>query len=482
MLNPDVVATLRNNRKDDAALIPDISNKTLLIGFWHNFPDDPNNNEGYQQGNPTNIDLVDVPAGYNVITVAFMGGSGIPTFIPDRWTDSEFRRQIGVLNAQGRPVLLSLGGADAHVELVAGQEEALAYEIIRLVETYGFDGIDIDLEQNAILSGDNLTVLPAALKMVKDLYRGEGKNFLITMAPEFPYLRSGGSYEKYAQALDGYYDIIAPQLYNQGGDGLWVDEINTWLTQNNDALKEDFLYYMTDSFIHGTRGFMQIPANKLAMGLPSNNDAARTGYAIDPNAVLNALQRLEEAGNPIRGLMTWSINWDIGKNSEGVSYDWEFVRRYGQITGEDGGGTLPQKPSAPANLTSPLQTENSIQLQWEAATGDNPIAWYILYRDNKEIAKTEELTYTDSGLTAGTEYVYKVVAVDTAGLSSESSTSLTVSTAGVSGGVPEWQENTWYNDGDTVSYAGQIWRCVMQHTSNKYWTPDIAKTLWQSGE
>lgn len=482
MLNPDVLATLKNNRRDDASLMPDISNKKVLIGFWHNFPDDPYKDDGYKYGNPTNIDLIDVPPEYNVVTVAFMGGSGIPTFVPDRWTDAEFRRQIGVLNAQGRPVLLSLGGAEAHVELAAGQEEALAYEIIRLVETYGFDGLDIDLEQTAILAGDNITVIPAALKMVKDHYREEGKNFIITMAPEFPYLRTGASYEKYAQALDGYYDIISPQLYNQAGDGLWVEEINTWLTQNNDALKEEFLYYMADSFIHGTRGFIQAPADKLVLGIPTNVDAAGSGYVIDENAVLNALQRLEEEGNPIKGLMTWSINWDIGKNKEGESYDWEFIRRYGQITGENGGGTLPQKPSAPANLISPLQTDNSIQLQWEASRGESEIAWYIVYRNNTEIAKTQDLTYTDSGLTAGTEYVYKVVAVDTAGLSSASSASLTVSTTGISGNIPEWQENTWYNDGDTVSYAGKVWRCVMQHTSNKYWTPDIAKSLWQAGE
>lgn len=313
MLNPDVLATLKNNRRDDASLMPDISNKKVLIGFWHNFPDDPYKDDGYKYGNPTNIDLIDVPPEYNVVTVAFMGGSGIPTFVPDRWTDAEFRRQIGVLNAQGRPVLLSLGGAEAHVELAAGQEEALAYEIIRLVETYGFDGLDIDLEQTAILAGDNITVIPAALKMVKDHYREEGKNFIITMAPEFPYLRTGASYEKYAQALDGYYDIISPQLYNQAGDGLWVEEINTWLTQNNDALKEEFLYYMADSFIHGTRGFIQAPADKLVLGIPTNVDAAGSGYVIDENAVLNALQRLEEEGNPIKGLMTWSINWDIGK-------------------------------------------------------------------------------------------------------------------------------------------------------------------------
>ncbi|EGH26521.1 chitinase, partial [Pseudomonas amygdali pv. mori str. 301020] len=39
-------------------------------------------------------------------------------------------------------------------------------------------------------------------------------------------LRSGGAYLAYINALEDIYDFIAPQYYNQGGDGLWVDEVN----------------------------------------------------------------------------------------------------------------------------------------------------------------------------------------------------------------------------------------------------------------
>ncbi len=43
------------------------------------------------------------------------------------------------------------------------------------METYGFDGLDIDLEQLAITAGDNQTVIPATLKIVKDHYRDKEK-------------------------------------------------------------------------------------------------------------------------------------------------------------------------------------------------------------------------------------------------------------------------------------------------------------------
>ena len=326
--------TLLNNQASDAAsLMPSLAGKKILMGFWHNWPAGPS--DGYQRGQFANITLENVPKEYNVVAVAFMKGSGIPTFKPFNVSDAEFRRQVGVLNSQGRAVLISLGGADAHIELRAGQEQPLANEIIRLVETYGFDGLDIDLEQSAIDFAANKTVLPAALKLVKDHYAGQGKHFIISMAPEFPYLTASGKYVGYLQALEGYYDFIAPQFYNQGGDGVWVPEANNgsgaWIAQNNDAMKEDFLYYLTESLVTGTRGFTRIPADKFVIGLPANVDAAATGYVIDKTVVGNAMKRLAVKGHPIKGLMTWSVNWDNGTSKDRVPYNWEFCRRYGPL-------------------------------------------------------------------------------------------------------------------------------------------------------
>lgn len=330
----DIDFTLMKSQLSDAAsLMPSIAGKKILMGFWHNWPAGPS--DGYQRGQFANIALQDVPKDYNVVAVAFMKGNGIPTFKPYNLSDAEFRRQVGVLNSQGRAVLISLGGADAHIELHKGNEQPLANEIIRLVETYGFDGLDIDLEQSAIDFADNKTVLPAALKLVKDHYAGEGKHFIISMAPEFPYLTTSGKYVGYLKALEGYYDFVAPQYYNQGGDGIWVQEANNgngaWIAQNNDAMKEDFLFYLTESLVSGTRGFTRIPADKFVIGLPANVDAAATGYVIDPAAVVNAFKRLDAKGLPIKGLMTWSVNWDNGVNKDHVPYNWEFSRRYGPL-------------------------------------------------------------------------------------------------------------------------------------------------------
>ncbi|WDH20197.1 chitinase [Pseudomonas chlororaphis] len=324
---------LKAPQDDAASRMPSLDGKKILMGYWHNWPAGPS--DGYQRGQFANMNLEDVPRDYNVVAVAFMKGSGIPTFKPYNLSDAEFRRQVGVLNSQGRAVLMSLGGADAHIALNPGHEQPLANEIIRLVETYGFDGLDIDLEQSAIDSASNKIVLPAALKLVKDHYAAEGKHFIISMAPEFPYLTAAGRYVDYLKALEGYYDFIAPQFYNQGGDGLWVQEANNgkgaWIAQNNDAMKEDFLYYLTESLVSGTRGFTRIAADKFVIGLPANVDAAATGYVVNPAAVANAFKRLHAKGLSIKGLMTWSVNWDNGFNKDHVPYNQEFSRRYGPL-------------------------------------------------------------------------------------------------------------------------------------------------------
>lgn len=404
---------------DAASVFPDISQKNVLIGFWHNWA---SKSDGYQQGTSANVTLSQVPADYDVVTVAFMTGSGIPTFKPYNMTDTAFRSEIGSLNTRGQAVLLSLGGADAHIELRAGEAQQLADEIIALVERYGFDGLDIDLEGGAIIAGANQTEIPAALKIVKKVY----PKFIISMAPEFPHLRNGGAYERLIKGLEGYYDFISPQYYNQGGDGVAAGD--GWYAQNDDTKKADFLYYLTDSLIHGSRGFVHIPANKLAIGLPSNLDAAATGYAKKEIDVRTAVEKLAAQGTPIKGLMTWSINWDAGQNKNGNAYGNEFVTRYASLVHDD----IPvdtdiEAPSQPGKPTVQA-TAKQVTLSWVASQDNVGVAQYTLYRDGKELASSHLPTYVDRTVQADTHYDYFVVAADKQGNLSVPSPTVSVTT------------------------------------------------------
>ncbi|CAH1558143.1 immunoglobulin-like domain-containing protein [Vibrio rotiferianus] len=316
----------------------------VVVGYWHNWCD----GAGYKGGNAPCVTLDEVDPMYNVVNVSFMkvfntSEGRIPTFKLDPnigLSEQQFIDQIGALNQQGRAVLIALGGADAHVELKTGDEQAFAQEIIRLTDKFGFDGLDIDLEQSAVTASDNQTVIPAALRLVKEHYQQQGKNFLITMAPEFPYLTEGGKYVPYITGLEGYYDWINPQFYNQGGDGIWVEGVG-WIAQNNDALKQEFIYYISDSLSNGTRGFHKIPHDKLVFGIPSNIDAAATGFVQDPQDLYDAFDQLKAQGQALRGVMTWSVNWDMGTDKNGQAYGEKFVRDYGPFIH----GQTPPPPS-----------------------------------------------------------------------------------------------------------------------------------------
>ncbi|MGB8664479.1 MAG: carbohydrate-binding protein, partial [Serratia inhibens] len=192
---------------------------------------------------------------------------------------------------------------------------------------------------------------------------------------------------------------------------------------------------------------------------------------------------LDTKGLSIKGLMTWSVNWDNGKSSAGVAYNWEFKTRYAPLI--QGGVTPPQpgKPDAPTALNATALTSTSLTLNWTAAGSTYPISHYTVYRDGSAIGQTGSLSLQDSGLLPSTQYSYFVTATDSQGNTSLPGSALAVKTADDSTppdpGVAEWQSNHNYKAGDVVTYKGKKYTCLQAHTSNTGWTPDAAFTLWQ---
>ncbi|WJY52590.1 glycoside hydrolase family 18 chitinase [Streptomyces chengbuensis] len=80
------------------------------------------------------------------------------------------------------------------------------------------------------------------------------------------------------------------------------------------------------------------------------------------------------------------------------------------------GGTVPgdNPPSAPGTPSASGVTNTSVTLSWTAATDDKGIKNYDVLRDGSRVATVTGLTYTNTGLTAGTDYSYTVQARDTA--------------------------------------------------------------------
>ncbi|SER31108.1 chitinase family 18 [Streptomyces sp. yr375] len=96
------------------------------------------------------------------------------------------------------------------------------------------------------------------------------------------------------------------------------------------------------------------------------------------------------------------------------------------------GTTVPgdAAPSAPGTPTASGVTDTSVKLTWSAATDDHGIKNYDVLRDGAKVATVTTTSYTDTGLTAGTDYSYAVQARDTADQSGPAGGAVAVHTTG----------------------------------------------------
>ncbi|MER5662395.1 glycoside hydrolase family 18 chitinase [Streptomyces mirabilis] len=98
----------------------------------------------------------------------------------------------------------------------------------------------------------------------------------------------------------------------------------------------------------------------------------------------------------------------------------------------DGGTTVPgdNPPGAPGTPTASAITDTSVKLSWSAATDDKGIKNYDVLRGGTKVATVTTPSYTDTGLTAGTDYSYTVQARDTADQTGPVSGAVAVHTTG----------------------------------------------------
>ncbi|WP_327418207.1 glycosyl hydrolase [Streptomyces sp. NBC_01233] len=106
----------------------------------------------------------------------------------------------------------------------------------------------------------------------------------------------------------------------------------------------------------------------------------------------------------------------------------------GTLCGAAGGGEEPPptdgKPTAPGTPAVSDVTDSSVQLTWGAATDDKGVKNYDVFRGSAKVATVTGTTYTDTGLTPGSEYSYSVKARDTANQVGPASAVVTATTSG----------------------------------------------------
>lgn len=293
--------------------------KHALVGYWHNF----DNGSGL-------IRLANVDATWDVIVVAFAddAGNGSVKFTLDpALVKSQFIADVAAKRAAGKKVVLSFGGQNGTVTLNNATNVAnFVSSTTAIMNEYGFDGIDIDLESGANVSWGAPVVsnLVTAVKQLKQTF----PNLYLSMAPEHPYVQGGyiaasGIWGAYLPLIDGLRNeltILHVQLYNNGG--LATPYSNTALPAGSmDMMVASALMLIEGFPIANNTTWVGLRPDQVAIGVPSGPQAANSGQATtaDIAHALNCLTKLTECGSvkpkaaypTFRGVMTWSINWDV---------------------------------------------------------------------------------------------------------------------------------------------------------------------------
>jgi chitinase len=337
-----------------------------VIGYWHN----------WNLPQVGSVRLKDVPDYYTVVCIAFVESTApsdmTMKFSPDPGIESEaeFISDVKELQARGKKVILSLGGQNGTVILTSATEkQKFIASMDALIKKYGFDGLDLDLENGDVQLGpgdtdfknptsERLVNLMDAVRTLRN--QNGGEQFWITSAPEVAYVQGGitafaGIWGAYLPVLYGLRDILTyvnVQYYNCGGNSAPDGKTYTMGTA-------DFIVAMTDMLLAGfnlggspDNFFPGFREDQVSIGLPAVPSAASGGYAA-PAEVLKALDYLTKGtsfggqyairkagGYPgLRGIMTWSINWD-------KTNSYEFGRTYAEYFDAGANGVVPQKRAA----------------------------------------------------------------------------------------------------------------------------------------
>ena len=292
----------------------------VLVGYWENW-------DGASNGVHPGLGWIPIndgrlaQHGYNVINAAFPVIRSDGTVLWENGMDASVQvstpAEMCAAKAAGATLLMSIGGAAAGIDLSSSTvADRFVATVVPILRQYNFDGIDIDIETGLTGSG-GITTLSASqanlIRIIDGVLAQMPSNFGLTMAPETAYVTGGsvtygsiwGSYlpiiKKYAD--NGRLWWLNMQYYNGSmygcaGDSYGAGTVQGFVAQTT-CLNNGLV-------IQGTT--IRVPYDKQVPGLPAQVGAG--GGYLTPALVT---QSWNSFNGGLKGLMTWSANWDGSK-------------------------------------------------------------------------------------------------------------------------------------------------------------------------
>ena len=294
------------------------------------------------------VDAPNIDASYNLIIASFIvtdlkGNYVLATSDPGAQTpqtpyysDQQMIYMINQVKAQKRKVIISLGGQYFHLQMkTIADKDNFVTQVEKIIDKYGFEGIDLDLEGSATSADTNL--LAQGVMEVVSHYRNQEKEFLLTMAPEWLYIspaRYGcGQWGSGSYANTFYIDLIRaigvdnisyvmPQTYNQGpANGVCGNTQNKVSpTDGMDKFVAALAWSVTTESglqvsTNGVSGTLMplIPSSKFVIGIPATVGAAggEMSYIMTPEQIVSAWNIMNNTyGVTAGGFMNWAADWD----------------------------------------------------------------------------------------------------------------------------------------------------------------------------
>ena len=146
----------------------------------------------------------------------------------------------------------------------------------------------------------------------------------------------------------------------------------------------------------------------------------RRGAIIESDSISNSGNDTSYWLSKTDGQMGLYSDFDVGGNVVMIAEAWVYEHRVKlSILNYKKKKETPlpandSKPGVPG-LTTTTVAVDSIGLFWTAPTSESIIYAYILKRGNTTLYEGPLTTFSDSGLTAATEYTYKVAAISNSG-------------------------------------------------------------------